>query len=160
MSPYTHHFGVQKKGNLAHVSFFKKMFPPITSAKSFAVTITAHEAHDRVLAALNAGGYTRVTDHSEQLHAEHGEVELFVYGTVASDITIGLAASPSDLYPISVDVDFHEIDGGCQVSVNASYLKPATFMGAPRTGPMSKKWHEACDEAVATVVASLQDVLV
>lgn len=142
------------------MSIFKKLFPPITSAKSFAVTITSQEAHDRVLAALNASGYTHVTDRSKDIHAEHGEVELFIYGTVASDITIALLASPSELYPISVDVDFHEIDGGCQVSVNASYLKPVTFMGAPRSGPMSTKWHEACDGAVATVVASLQDVLV
>lgn len=142
------------------MSILKKMFPPITAAKSFAVTIPTQEAHDRVLAALNAGGYTRVTDHSEDIHAEHGEVELFIYGTVVGDITLALIASPSESYPISVDVDFHEIDGGCQVSVNASYLKPVTFMGAPRSGPMSTKWHEACDGAVATVVASLQDVLV
>jgi hypothetical protein len=142
------------------MSFLKKLFPPITAAKSFAVTVTAQEAHDRVLAALTAGGYSHVADDGQDLHAEHGEVELFVYGTVASDITIALMASPSDVYPVSVDVSFHALDGGCQVSVNASYIKPATFMGAPRSGPMSTKWHEACDTAVATVVASCSDVLI
>lgn len=142
------------------MSILGKLFPPITAAKSFAVTVTAQDAHDRVLAALKAGGYSHVADDGQDLHAEHGEIELFVYGTVASDITIALMASPSDVYPISVDVSFHAIDGGCQVSVNASYIKPVTFMGAPRSGPMSTKWHEACDDAVATVVASLSDVLV
>jgi hypothetical protein len=141
------------------VSIFGKIFPPITAAKSFAVTVPPQEAHDRVLAALQSGGYSAVADHGEGIHAEHGEVELFVYGTVASDITIALMASPSDVYPISVDVSFHAIDSGCQVSANASYIRPVTFMGAPRSGPMSTKWHEACDNAVASVVASCSDVL-
>lgn len=142
------------------MSFLGKLFPPITAAKSFAVQVTPQEAHDRVLAALTAGGYSAIADHGEDIHAEHGEVALFVYGTVSSDISIALLASDADAYPISVDVDFHTIDGGTQVSVNASYLKPVAFMGAPRTGPMSTKWHEACDQAVATVVASCSDVLV
>lgn len=142
------------------MSFLGKMFPPITAAKSFAVTVPPQEAHDRVLAALTAGGYTSIADHGADIHAEHGEVALFVYGTVASDIDIAMMASDSDAYPISVDVGFHAIDGGTQVSVNASYMKPVTFMGAPRSGPMSTKWHEACDAAVATVVASLADALV
>lgn len=142
------------------MSFLGKMFPPITAAKSFAVTVPPQEAHDRVLAALTAGGYSSIADHGGDIHAEHGEVALFVYGTVSSDITIALLASDSDAYPISVDVDFHAIDGGTQVSVNASYMKPVTFMGAPKKGPMSVKWHEACDAAVATVVASCTDVLV
>jgi hypothetical protein len=142
------------------VTFLKKMFPPITSAKSFAVTVDAKQAHDRVLEALTASGYTHMADHGDDIHAEHGKVELFVYGSISSDISVVLLASPSEAYPIAVDVDFHEIEGGCQVSVNARYLKPITFLGAPRKGPMSVKWHEACDAAVATVVASLNDVLV
>lgn len=141
------------------MGLFSKMFPPITAAKSFAVTVSAREAHDRVLAALTANGYTGIQDHGEDIHAEHGEMT-FVYGTVSTDISLALAASPSDLYPIAVDVDFHDIEGGSQVVVNARYLKPVTFVGAPRTGPMSTKWHEACDTAVATVVAALSDVLV
>jgi hypothetical protein len=138
---------------------FKKLFPAITSAKSFAVTVPITEAHDRVLAALNTQGYSKVEDRPEEIKAQHGEVAFFVYGTVSSDITIALAASPSEQYPISVDLSFHEIDGGSQVSVNASYIKPITFLGAPAFGPMSRKWHEACDAAVATVVNSLDDVL-
>jgi hypothetical protein len=39
-------------------------------------------------------------------------VALFVYGTVSSGISIALLASDADAYPISVDVDFHAIDGG------------------------------------------------
>jgi hypothetical protein len=142
------------------MSLLKKMFPPITAAKSFAVTVDIHQAHDRVLAALTAGGYTHLADHGDDIHAEHGQVELFVYGSVSGDITVALLASPAQAYPIAVDVDFHELEEGCQVSVNARYLKPITFLGAPRKGPMSQKWHEACDTAVATVVGSLQDVLV
>ncbi|MGA1503184.1 MAG: hypothetical protein ACO38Z_11305, partial [Candidatus Nanopelagicales bacterium] len=61
---------------------------------------------------------------------------------------------------ITVDVDFHAIDGGCQVSVNAAYIKPVTYVGAPPKGPENTKWHEACDAAVATVVGSLGDVLI
>ena len=141
------------------MSIFSKMFPPITAAKSFATTASLQEAHDRVLKALTANGYTGIQDHGEDIHAEHGEMT-FVYGTVSTDISLALVASPSELYPIAVDVDFHEIDGGCQVSVNARYLKPVTYLGAPKKGPMSVKWHEACDSAVATVVASLHDVLV
>ena len=141
------------------MSFLGKLFPPITAAKSFAVTVPPQEAHDRVLAALQSGGYSAIADHGADIHAEHGEVALYVYGTVSTDISIALLASDADAYPISVDVDFHATDGGTQVSVNASYLKPVTFMGAPRTGPMSTKWHEACDAAVATVVASCSDVL-
>lgn len=142
------------------MSFLGRMFPPITSAKSFAVTIPVSEAHDRVLTALQGGGYTHMADHGTDIHAEHGKVELFVYGSVSGDISIALLASPAEAYPIAVDVDFHEIEGGCQVSVNARYLKPITFLGAPKKGPMSQKWHEACDAAVATVVGSLRDVLV
>jgi hypothetical protein len=142
------------------MSFLGKLFPPITAAKSFAVTVQPQEAHDRVLAALNAGGFTSIADHGGDIHAEHGEVALFKYGSVSSDVGITLLASPSDLYPITVDVDFHAIDGGCQVSVNAAYIKPVTYMGAPQKGPESTKWHEACDSAVATVVACLQDSLV
>ena len=142
------------------VSFLGKMFPPITAAKSFAVTVPPQEAHDRVLAALKAGGYSGIADRGDDIHAEHGEVALFVYGTVASDISIAMMVSDADAYPISVDVDFHAIDGGTQVSVNASYIKPVTFMGAPKKGTLSVKWHEACDAAVATVVGSLGDVLV
>ncbi len=141
------------------MSFLGKLFPPITAAKSFAVTVTPQEAHDRVLAALTAGGYSSIADHGADIHAEHGEVALFKYGTVSSDIGITLTASPSDLYPITVDVDFHDIEGGCQVSVNAAYIKPVTYMGAPPKGPENRKWHEACDAAVATVVASCNDVL-
>jgi hypothetical protein len=142
------------------MSIFKKLFPPITSAKSFAVTVSPQEAHDRVLAALTAGGYSGLEGEGQDIHAEHGNVALFVYGTVSTDISIALLASDADAYPISVDVGFHAIDGGTQVSVNASYIKPVTFMGAPRSGPMSTKWHEACDAAVATVVSSCSDVLV
>lgn len=142
------------------MSFLGKLFPPITAAKSFAVTVPPQEAHDRVLTALTAGGYTSVKDSGDVIHAEHGEVALFVYGTVSSDISIALLASDADAYPISVDVDFHAIEDGTQVSVNASYIKPVTFMGAPRSGPMSTKWHEACDAAVATVVGCCSDVLV
>lgn len=141
------------------MGLFGKMFPPITAAKSFAVTIPAQQAHDRVLAVLTANGYTGVLDKGTNVHAEHGEMT-FVYGVVSSDISIALAASPSQLYPISVDVDFHEIEGGCQVSVSACYIKPVTFLGAPKKGPMSVKWHEACDTAVLTVVSCLEDVLV
>ena len=54
---------------------------------------------------------------------------------------------------------FHSIDSGCQVSVNASYIKPVTYLGAPKKGPEAAKWHEACDAAVATVVDSLKDSL-
>ena len=115
------------------------------------------EAHDRVLAALKAGGYSGIEDAGADVHAEHGEVALFKYGTVSSDIGITLAASPSDLYPITVDVAFHDVEGGCQVVVNASYIKPVTYMGAPPKGPENTKWHEACDAAVATVVDSLKD---
>jgi hypothetical protein len=142
------------------VSFLGKMFPPITAAKSFAVTVPPQEAHDRVLAALTAGGYSSIADHGANIHAEHGEVALFKYGSVSSDVGITLLASPSDLYPITVDVEFHGIEGGCQVSVNAAYIKPVTYMGAPKRGPESTKWHEACDTAVATVVGSCHDVLV
>ncbi len=142
------------------MSFLGKMFPPITAAKSFAVTVPPQEAHDRVLAALTAGGYSSIADHGTDIHAEHGEVALFVYGTVSSDVSIAMMASDSDAYPISVDVDFHAIEGGTQVSVNASYMKPVTFVGAPRSGPISVKWHEACDAAVAAVVGSCSDVLV
>ena len=142
------------------MSLLGKLFPPITAAKSFAVSIPAQDAHDRVLAALNAGGYTSISDSGGDIHAEHGEVALFKYGTVSSDIGLTLAASPADLYPITVDVDFHAIEGGSQVSVNASYIKPITYAGAPRKGPEAAKWHEACDGAVATVVACLQDSLV
>jgi len=141
------------------MSFLGKLFPPITAAKSFAVTVPPQEAHDRVLAALQSGGYSAIADHGEDIHAEHGEVALFKYGSASSDIGITLLASPSDLYPITVDVDFHAIDGGCQVSVNAAYIKPVTYMGAPQKGPENTKWHEACDAAVATVVASCSDVL-
>lgn len=141
------------------MSLFGKLFPPITSAKSFAVTIPSPQAHDRVLAALSAGGYTSIEDAGEEIKANHGNVAVFVYGTVSSDITLALAASPSSDYPISVDVAFHDIEGGCQVSVNASYIRPVTFAGAPRKGPMSEKWHEACDAAVATVVDALKDSL-
>ena len=112
-----------------------------------------------MLAALNAGGYTSTNDAGGDIHAEHGEVALFTYGTVSTDIGLTLAASPSDLYPITADVAFHAIDGGCQVSVNASYIKPVTYLGAPRKGPEATKWHEACDAAVATVVDSLKDSL-
>ncbi len=139
------------------MSIFGKLFPPITAAKSFTVTVPMQEAHDRVLAALKAGGYSSIKDAGADVHAEHGEVALFKYGTVSSDIGITLAASPSDLYPITVDVAFHDIEGGCQVVVNASYIKPVTYMGAPPKGPENTKWHEACDAAVATVVASLTD---
>jgi hypothetical protein len=142
------------------MSFLGKLFPPITAAKSFAVTVPPQEAHDRVLAALQSGGYTAIADHGADIHAEHGEVALFKYGSVSSDIGITLLASPSDLYPITVDVDFHAIDGGCQVSVNAAYIKPVTYVGAPPKGPENTKWHEACDAAVATVVGSLGDVLI
>lgn len=141
------------------MSLFGKLFPPITAAKSFAVTVDPQNAHDRVLAALQSGGYSAIADHGGDIHAEHGEVALFKYGSVSSDIGITLLASPSDLYPITVDVDFHAIDGGCQVSVNAAYIKPVTYMGAPPKGPENAKWHEACDAAVATVVASCSDVL-
>ncbi len=141
------------------MSIFGKLFPPITAAKSFAVTVPPQEAHDRVLAALNAGGYTSINDSGVDIHAEHGEVALFTYGTVSSDIGLTLAASPSDLYPITVDVAFHSIADGCQVSVNATYIKPVTYLGAPKKGPEATKWHEACDAAVATVVDSLTDSL-
>ena len=136
-----------------------KLFPAITAAKSFAVTVPVAEAHDRVRGALIAQGYSHLDDATDEIKAQHGQVELFVYGTVASDITIALAASPSDLYPVSVDVSFHEVEGGSQVSVNARYIRPVTFLGAPAFGPMSRKWHEACDAAVATVVNSMDDVL-
>lgn len=142
------------------MSIFGKLFPPITAAKSFAVSVPPQEAHDRVLAALNAGGYTSIDDAGADIHAEHGEVALFTYGSVSTDIGLTLAASPSDLYPITVDVAFHAIEGGCQVSVNASYIKPVTYLGAPKKGPEATKWHEACDAAVATVVDSLKDSLV
>ena len=141
------------------MSIFGKLFPPITAAKSFSVAIPAQEAHDRVLAALNAGGYTSIQDAGADIHAEHGEVALFTYGTVSTDIGLTLAASPSDLYPITVDVAFHATDDGCQVSVNASYIKPVTYLGAPKKGPEAAKWHEACDSAVATVVDCLKDSL-
>ena len=141
------------------MSMFGKLFPPITAAKSFSVAIPAQEAHDRVLAALNAGGYTSIQDAGADIHAEHGEVALFTYGTVSTDIGLTLAASPSDLYPITVDVAFHATDDGCQVSVNASYIKPVTYLGAPKKGPEAAKWHEACDSAVATVVDCLKDSL-
>lgn len=141
------------------MSIFGKLFPPITAAKSFAVTVSPQEAHDRVLAALNTGGYTSINDAGADIHAEHGEVALFTYGTVSTDIGLTLAASPSDLYPITVDVAFHAIDVGCQVSVNASYIKPVTYLGAPKKGPEATKWHEACDAAVATVVDCLKDSL-
>lgn len=141
------------------MGFLAKMFPPITAAKSFATTVSVQVAHDRVLKALTASGYTGIQDHGEDIHAEHGEMT-FVYGSVSGDITLALVASPSELYPIAVDVDFHEIEGGCQVSVSARYLKPVTFLGAPKKGPMSAKWHEACDAAVSTVVSCLEDVLV
>lgn len=62
-------------------------------------------------------------------------------------------------YPITVDVVFHAIDAGCQVSVNASYIKPVTYLGAPKKGPEATKWHEACDSAVATVVGCLKESL-
>ena len=62
-----------------------KMFPPITAAKSFAVTVPAQQAHDRVLAALTASGYTGVLDKGANVHAEHGEMT-YVYGVVSSDI--------------------------------------------------------------------------
>ncbi len=142
------------------MSILSRLFPPITAAKSFAVTVPIQEAHDRVLAALEAGGYTGLEDAGDDIKAQHGNVAVFVYGTVSGDITLALAASPSSEYPISVDVAFHEIEGGCQVSVNASYIRPVTFAGAPRKGPMSDKWHDACDAAVATVVDSLRDSLV
>ena len=117
------------------------------------------EAHDRVLAALKAGGYTSIDDSGGDIHGEHGEVALFTYGTVSTDIGLTLAASPSDLYPVTVDVAFHAIDGGCQVSVNASYIKAVTYLAAPKKGPEATKWHEACDAAVATVLASCSDAL-
>lgn len=142
------------------MSLLSEMFPPITAAKSFAVTVSTKEAHDRVLAALNDGGYHDIADHGDELMAEHGQVALFRYGTVSSDISIAMLAGSPDIYPISVNVSFHEIDGGCQVAVNASYIKPVTYLGAPRKGPESEKWHEACDTAVATVVGSLADVLI
>ncbi len=141
------------------MSILKKMFPPITAAKSFAVTVGVQEAHDRVMRALEAGNFSKITDDGTDITAKHGDVELFVYGSISGDVSIALLASPSSAYPISVDVDFHEIEGGCQVSVNARYIRPVTFAGAPRKGPMSAKWHEACDAAVATVVTSLEDVL-
>ena len=56
--------------------------------------------------------HSATADHGEDIHAEHGEVALFVYGTVSSGISIALLASDADAYPISVDVDFHAIDGG------------------------------------------------
>lgn len=139
---------------------FKKLFPAITSAKSFGVSVDVSAAHDRVLAALNVNGYAKVEDRAEEITAQHGQVALFVYGTVAGDVTLALVSSPSEQYPISVDVSFHETEDGSQVSVNASYIKPVTFLGAPAFGPMSRKWHEACDAAVSTVVDSLEDVLI
>ncbi len=134
---------------------FKKLFPGIVSAKSFAVPVPLVQAHDHVLAALSSSGYSAVDDRADEITAQHGQVALFVYGTIASDITIALAVSPSEEYPVSVDVSFHEIEGGTQVSVTARFMKPITFMGAPAFGPMNRKWHEACDAAVATVVESL-----
>jgi hypothetical protein len=133
----------------------KKLFPGIVSAKSFAVPVPLAQAHDRVLSALTSHGYSAVEDSAEEITAQHGQVALFTYGTIASDITLVLIASPSEEYPVSVDVSFHDVDGGTQVSVNARYIKPVTFMGAPAFGPMNRKWHEACDAAVATVVESL-----
>ena len=141
------------------MSIFGKLFPPITAAKSFAVSIPPQEAHDRVLAALQTGGYTSINDAGGDIHAEHGEVALFTYGTVSTDIGLTLAASPSDLYPITVDVAFHAIDGGCQVSVDARYIKPVSYLGAPKKGPEAAKWLVACDAAVATVVDCLKDSL-
>ena len=38
------------------MSFLGKLVPPITAAKSFAVTVPPQEAHDRVRAALQSGG--------------------------------------------------------------------------------------------------------
>ena len=64
---------------------------------------------------------------------------------MSSDITIAKMASDSDAYPISVDVGFHAIEGGTQVSVNASYMKPVTFHWSPEVG---------------AVVGSLGDVLI
>ena len=141
------------------MSLLGRLFPPITAAKSFAVALPPQQAHDRVLAALTAGGYSSISDAGSDIHAEHGEVALFTYGTVSSDIGLTLTASPSDLYPITVDVAIHGIEGGSQVSVNASYIKPVTYVGAPHKGPQNRKWHEACDSAVATVVDCLADHL-
>ena len=129
-----------------------KLFPSITAAKSFAVDLSVSDAHDRVLAALNAGGYHHLADASDEIKAEHGNTALFVYGTVSGDMTLALTASQSTEYPVSVDVQFHAIEGGTQVVANASYMKPITYMGAPRFGPQARKWHEACDSAIATVV--------
>jgi hypothetical protein len=133
-----------------------KLFPAITAAKSFGVEMPLAQAHDRVLAALQAGGFHKVDDLSDEIKAEHGNTALFVYGTVSGDITIALTASPSADYPVSLDVQFHEIEGGTQVVANASYMRPITYMGAPRFGPQARKWHEACDSAIAVVVASCE----
>ena len=131
-----------------------KLFPAITAAKSFGVAIPMAQAHDQVLAALHSGGFHKVDDLSDEIKAEHGNTALFVYGTVSGDITIALTASPSADYPVSLDVQFHEIEGGTQVVANASYMRPITYMGAPRFGPQARKWHEACDSAIAVVVDS------
>jgi hypothetical protein len=133
-----------------------KLFPAITAAKSFGVEMPLTQAHDRVLAALQAGGFHKVDDLSDEIKAEHGNTALFVYGTVSGDITIALTASPSADYPVSLDVQFHEIEGGTQVVASASYMRPITYMGAPRFGPQARKWHEACDSAIAVVVASCE----
>ena len=133
-----------------------KLFPAIAVAKSFGVEMPIAQAHERVLAALNANGYHNVDDLSNEIKAEHGNTGLFIYGTVSGDIAVALAASPSAEYPVSVDVQFHEIEGGTQVVANASYMRPITYMGAPRFGPQARKWHEACDSAIAVVVASCE----
>jgi hypothetical protein len=133
-----------------------KLFPPITAAKSFAVELPVSEAHDRVLTALNQSGYHHLADADDEIKAEHGNTALFVYGTISGDVTLALTASDSTEYPVSVDVQFHAIDGGTQVVANASYMRPITYMGAPRFGPQARKWHEACDSAIATVVSACE----
>ena len=89
-----------------------KLFPAIAVAKSFGVEMPIVQAHERVLAALHANGYHNVEDLSDEIKAEHGNTGLFIYGTVSGDIAVALAASPSAEYPVSVDVQFHEIEGG------------------------------------------------
>ena len=139
------------------MGFFAKMFPPIEAQESITTSAPMQQAHDRVLNALTAAGFFDFDFEADarHIHAKHGE-PTFVYGTVSTDISVALTASPSELYPITIDITFTALtDSSTKVDVHAKYIRPVTFAGAPRGGPMAKKWKEACAAALETVRASL-----
>lgn len=137
------------------MGFFGKLFPPIEAQESITVSLPRQQVLANVVKSLEADGFFDIETDTGHIHAKHGE-PTFVYGTVSTDISLALAASPSQLYPITIDVTLTELtDSSTQVDTHAKYIRPVTFAGAPRKGPMATKWKEACAAALKTVRTSL-----